>query len=137
MAEEKDKEKEKKLSVFEQQERQRKKKEKAKKKTKKKKAPKLIGQMFLNNAEIKTVHANKDNIIYYNSIYDKFRSEGAKQKARVRKEVELRNRPSWIKQLCCFCCKDKNEKMRIENIIFDDIVYSSGESGEDEIRLSR
>ena len=60
------------LTVYEQQELKRKKEERAKKSKKgKKKPPKLIGQVFLNRGEVKQVQANKENLEYYNNLYEK------------------------------------------------------------------
>ena len=61
--------------MFEQQDRERRRKERAKKHKKdQKKKIKLLGQMFLSTQKTKTVHANKDNIEYYNKLYEDSKS---------------------------------------------------------------
>jgi hypothetical protein len=52
-----------------------------KKKLRKKKTKKFIGQMFLSTENTRVVQANKDNIEYYNKIYEESKSEESKQAA--------------------------------------------------------
>ena len=42
--------------------------------------------MFLASEKTKVVQANKDNIVYYNKIYDGFKSDAAKKAAIDREE---------------------------------------------------
>lgn len=55
-------------------------KKKRRKKNKKKKRVKLIGQMLIDPGKIKRVEVNKENIEYYNNIYESMRSEASKNR---------------------------------------------------------
>ena len=57
----------------------------------KKKVTKKIGQMFLEKGNQKIVQANKDNIVYYNQIYENLKSEKGKLASLARLEMMRRN----------------------------------------------
>lgn len=90
--------------------------------------------MFLAKGKIPEVHANKDNMEYYNKIYEEGKSEEAKQAARELEEYIKTHQPSWIKRVFC-CAKPYTGEEEDEDI--ESITYSSGESGEDENKLGR
>jgi ribosome-binding ATPase YchF (GTP1/OBG family) len=48
---------------------------------KSRKKKKVIGQMFLSQDKPVVVHANSDNIAFYNRMYDEMKSDSAKQAA--------------------------------------------------------
>lgn len=50
-----------------------------------------IGQMFLEKGNQKIVQANKDNIVFYNTIYENLKSEKGKQASLLRLEMMRRN----------------------------------------------
>lgn len=54
-------------------------KKRRRRKRRKKKKVKLIGQMFIDPGKIKRVEVNKENIEYYNNIYESLRSEASKK----------------------------------------------------------
>ena len=51
--------------------------------TQEKNKKKAIGQMFLSTDRVKIVQANKDNIVFYNKIYEGFRSKEAREEFTV------------------------------------------------------
>ena len=88
--------------------------------------------MFLDTGEIKTVHANKDNMEYYNNIYEEMKSAEEKQRTKKLRELNesVKNKPAFLLKKF-FCCGDKftptNKKQKIEDIVIEELVYSSGE----------
>ena len=70
---------------------------------------------------------------YYDKIYNKLRSEEAVQKQIKAAKLLEASQPSKLRQI--FCCAKKIKSLRPTEIV--PLVYSSGESGEDENRLGR
>jgi len=94
----------------------------------------VIGQMFLSTENIRVVQANKDNIEYYNKLYEESKSEEAKQKAIELAEFIKNNQPHICKRI--FCCA-KPYTGEEEDSDLESVVYSEGESGDEENRLGR
>ena len=88
--------------------------------------------MFIDPGKVKRVEVNNENMQYYNNIYEQMRSEESKRKQEVKEQNLLRMQPSWFKRV--FCCE---KPIKREDIPLEEIVYSSGESGDEENRLGR
>jgi hypothetical protein len=92
--------------------------------------------MFLGTEKTKVVQANKDNIVYYNKIYEDQKSKKAKAAAIARKEYIRTHQPSIIKKIFC-CAKPYTGDKQDDDREIEDVVYSAGESGDEENKLGR
>jgi hypothetical protein len=66
--------------------------------------------MFLGTEKTKVVQANKDNIVYYNKIYEDQKSKKAKASAIARKEYIRTHQPSIFDIVCCCAKPYKGDK---------------------------
>jgi hypothetical protein len=88
--------------------------------------------MFIDPGKVKRVEVNKENIEYYNNLYAKMSGDGPKIEE-LSAELKLKSmQPSCLNRW--FCCK---KPVKMEDLPIEEIVYSSGESGDDENRLGR
>ena len=81
------------------------------------------------------MQANKDNIVYYNQIYENLKSEKGKLASLARLEMMRRNQPGVFRRV--FCCAKRNLMLEEEDVELEEVVYSSGESGDEEAKLGR
>ena len=100
---------------------------------KKKKHVKLIGQMFIDPGKVKRVEVNNENIQYYNSLYEEMRSEEAKINMALEAERLKAMQPTWLQRVFCY----KKPITQADVDVYEEIVYSSGDSGDEENRLGR
>ena len=90
--------------------------------------------MFLSTENVRVVQANKDNIEYYNKIYEESKSEAAKLAAIELAEFIKNNQPSFLQRV--FCCT-KPYTGEEEDSEMESVIYSSGQSSDEENRLGR
>lgn len=89
----------------------------------------------MQDEEVKQVQANKDNIEYYNKLYEDSYSEKAKLAAIARNELIKKRQPSKFKKI--FCCAKPYTVKRPDDYELEEVSYSSGQSGDEEARLGR
>lgn len=92
--------------------------------------------MFLNTDQVKIVQANKDNIMYYNAIYDSMKTDKAREAAERQRLYILKNQPSTFRKIFC-CAKPFTGKEEGLDDEIVEVVYSSGNSSEEEVRIGR
>lgn len=88
--------------------------------------------MFIDPGKIKRVEVNNENIHYYNKLYEDGRSEEAKIALALEDERLQEMQPNWFQRV--FCCK---KPINESDLPVEEVVYSSGESGDEENRLGR
>jgi hypothetical protein len=92
--------------------------------------------MFLSTKRVKVVEANQDNIEYYNKVYEEMKSDEAKQAALELEIFIANNQPHILKRIFC-CAKPYTGEEEEEDFdLIPSMIYSSGESGDDEHVLS-
>ena len=83
------------------------------------------------------MHANKENLLYYNSLYEKQLRKKFRGPNKQKKQVTINRSRSWLGRIfCCFKCT-RRAKLKAEKIVIPVVEYSEGESGEEENRLGR
>ena len=83
------------------------------------------------------MHANKENLLYYNSLYEKGLKKKFSGPNNQKKQVTITRGRSWLGRIfCCLKCT-RRAKLKAEEIVIPVVEYSEGESGEEENRLGR
>lgn len=82
------------------------------------------------------MHANKENLLFYNSLYEKHLRKKFRGQNKQKKPITINRSRSRLDKFCCFKCT-RRAKLKAEEIVIPVVEYSEGESGEEENRLGR